>query len=86
MLAREDRLSRDVRYAEILFASPLQLDQTSDPQAVCRCLGQAVRRFGVQGCAAVMAQAFGDNPMGAAVRMRWCRELASSLPKAPCSR
>jgi len=40
----------------------------------------AVRQFGVRGCAARMAQEFGDHPEAAIERMRWIRQLVGELP------
>jgi len=37
----------------------------------------AIHRFGPRGCAARMAQEFGDHPETAAARMRWARQLAA---------
>jgi hypothetical protein len=59
--------------ADALFASTLQsCDQPSAAQ-VQRAIGDAIRVFGVQGCAARVAQAYGDRPETAMLRMRWAR-------------
>ena len=34
-----------------------------------------MRRFGIGGCAGLMAQEFGDHPEAAAARMRWVRQV-----------
>jgi hypothetical protein len=39
----------------------------------------AIRAFGSSGCAARVAQEFGDHPETAAARMRWARETLSGL-------
>jgi hypothetical protein len=38
----------------------------------------AVRRFGIGGCAARMAQEFGDHPDSAADRMRWLQRVSGA--------
>jgi hypothetical protein len=38
-----------------------------------------VRQFGIAGCAARMAQEFGDHPEAAASRMRWIRQLIGGM-------
>jgi hypothetical protein len=36
-----------------------------------------MHRFGPRGCAAQIAQEFGDHPEAAVARMRWARQLAA---------
>jgi hypothetical protein len=38
----------------------------------------AVRQFGISGCAAQMAQEFGDHPGAATGRMRWARRVSGA--------
>jgi hypothetical protein len=59
--------------ADALFASALQ--RSDDPTAaqVDQAIAAAVRAFGARGCAARVAQAYGDHPETAVVRMRWAR-------------
>ena len=75
-------LLSDVR-SEALFASPLQ--QADDPTAaeVRAAVTAAVRTFGSRGCAARMAQEFGDHPDTAMPRMRWARRLVTQVYAAP---
>jgi len=63
-----------------------------DGDAVAAAVRLAVRQFGVRGCAARMAQEFGDHPEAAIERMRWIRQLVgevpvrSARPAASCAR
>jgi hypothetical protein len=68
----------DVR-AEALFASPVQpSDEPTDVQ-VRAAIMRTVRRFGTRGCAAQMAQAYGDAPHAALPRMRWARGVVAEV-------
>ena len=67
-----------------LFASGLQPSDTPTAEMVATAVNRAVRRLGVRGCVARMAQEFGDHPDAAATRMRWARQLAA-LPQASAS-
>jgi hypothetical protein len=59
--------------ADALFASALQrCDEPSGAQ-VEQAIAAAVRAFGTRGCAARVAQAYGEHPETAVVRMRWAR-------------
>ena len=60
-----------------LFASGLQPSDAPTAQTVTQAINRAIRRLGVRGCVARMAQDFGDHPDAAATRMRWARQLAS---------
>jgi hypothetical protein len=59
-----------------LFASGLQPSDVPTAETVAQAIDRAIRRFGVRGCAARMAQEFGDHPDIAATRMCWARQLA----------
>jgi hypothetical protein len=50
---------------------------------VVEAIRQAVRRFGVHGCAARMAQEFGDHPQAAVERMRWARQVVGAVFAGP---
>lgn len=67
-----------------LFASALQPSDAPTAETVARAINRTIRRLGARGCAARMAQEFGDHPDAAATRMRWARQLAvwprASLP------
>jgi hypothetical protein len=61
--------------SEALFASPLQRSDDPTVEQVVQAVGQAVRCLGGRGCAALVAQEFGDHPDTAVLRMRWARRL-----------
>ena len=58
-----------------LFASGLQPSDAPTAETVAQAINRAIRRLGVRGCVARMAQEFGDHPHAAATRMRWARQL-----------
>ena len=59
-----------------LFASGLQPSEAATAETVAEAIDRAIRRLGLRGCVAQMAQDFGDHPDAAAMRMRWARQLA----------
>jgi hypothetical protein len=59
--------------ADALFASPLQRSDQPSPAQVHQAIAAAVAAFGIRGCAARVAQAYGDHPETAVLRMRWAR-------------
>jgi hypothetical protein len=62
---------------EALFASGLQPSDAPTADVVAGAITSAMRRLGPRGCAAQMAQEFGDHPEAASERMRWARLLAA---------
>ena len=70
------RSASDAR-REALFASALQPSDTPTADMIAGAITSAIHRFGPRGCAARMAQEFGDHPETAAARMRWARQLAA---------
>ena len=66
-----------------LFASGLPRSEALTGDAVAEAVRRAVRRYGVRGCAARMAQEFGDHPEMAVDRMRWIRQLVGEMPARP---
>jgi hypothetical protein len=60
-----------------LFASGLQPSDALTAETVTQAINRAIRRLGVRGCVARMAQEFGDHPDAAATRMRWARQVAT---------
>jgi hypothetical protein len=66
-----------------LFASWLQPSDAPASDAVAEAISRTVRQLGARGCAARMAQEFGDHPETAVDRMRWIRQLASEMPFCP---
>jgi hypothetical protein len=59
--------------ADALFASALQRSDEPSAGQVDQAITAAVRAFGARGCAARVAQAYGEQPEIAVVRMRWAR-------------
>jgi len=59
--------------ADALFASALQRSGEPSAPEVHRAIAAALAAFGIEGCAARVAQAYGEHPETAAPRMRWAR-------------
>ena len=59
--------------ADALFASALQRSDRPSSGQVRQAIAGAVARYGDSGCAARVAQAFGEHPETAVTRMRWAR-------------
>jgi hypothetical protein len=59
---------------EALFASALQRSDHPSLAEVREAIRCALRKLGSRGCAACVAQEFGDHPETAILRMRWARE------------
>jgi hypothetical protein len=59
---------------EALFASALQRSDEPTLIEVRDAIQRAVRELGSRGCAAWVAQEFGDHPETAILRMKWARE------------
>ena len=62
--------------ADALFASALQRSDAPGAVQVRQAVTAAIREFGSSGCAAQVAQEFGDHPETAVIRMRWARAMA----------
>jgi|HubBroStandDraft_4_1064222.scaffolds.fasta_scaffold720448_1 hypothetical protein len=73
-----DDLSISGIQAEALFASGLQRCDEPGADQVRQAVATAVGEFGYSGCAARVAQEFGDHPETAVIRMRWARATASA--------
>jgi hypothetical protein len=56
---------------EALFVSTLQRSEDVTPELVRDAVTAAVCRHGSRGCAALVAQEFGEHPEVAVGRMRW---------------
>jgi hypothetical protein len=67
--------------ADALFASALQRSDEPGAAQVDQAIAAAVRAFGTRGCAARVAQEYGEHPETAAVRMRWARATAIGAPE-----
>jgi hypothetical protein len=61
--------------ADALFASALQRSDEPSAAQVRQAIAAAVRAFGARGCAARVAQAYGEYPETAVLRMRWARAI-----------
>lgn len=73
-------LDLTIARTEALFASTLSACEPHDAAELRAGIAAAVRDYhGVRGCAAEMAQAFGDHPAQALQRMRWARDAARPL-------
>jgi hypothetical protein len=59
--------------AEALFASALQRSDAPSARQVERAVAAALGTLGELGCAARVAQAYGEHPETAVARMRWAR-------------
>ena len=64
--------SDDVR-TEALFVSHLQRSQQPSAESIRAIVAATVDRLGVTGCAALVAQEFGEHPDCAPGRMQWAR-------------
>jgi len=74
--------------ADALFASPLQRSDEPSPAQVQQAIAAALAAFGIRGCAARVAQAYGEHPETAVPRMRWARAAVTRAPvtRAPITR
>ena len=60
-----------------LFASPLQRSDEPSARQVRQAIATAIGVDGVRGCAARVAQAYGEHPETALTRMRWARTMVA---------
>ena len=63
--------------ADALFASALQRSDHPTANQVRQAIAAALAAFGSCGCAARVAQAYGEHPETAVLRMRWARAAVS---------
>jgi hypothetical protein len=66
-------LSTSAARADALFASALQCSDEPSAMQVRQAIAAASRALGDLGCAARVAQEFGEHPETAVARMRWAR-------------
>jgi hypothetical protein len=71
-------LSISTARADALFASALQRSDQPSAAQIHQAIAAAVRTFGTRGCAAQVAQAFGEHPETAVSRMRWARAAVAA--------
>ena len=69
--------------ADALFASPLQRSDHPTSGQIRQAIAAATAAYGGSGCAARVAQAFGEHPETAVTRMRWAQASARAV-LAPC--
>ena len=73
-------LSIDVARADALFASALQISDKPSAVQVKQAIDAATSTLGGLGCAAKVAEEFGEHPETAVTRMRWARaEVAGAF-------
>ena len=62
---------------EALFASALPQSDDVAPARIREAIMLTLRALGARGCAAWVAQEYGDYPELAVARMRWARQLVA---------
>ncbi len=78
-------LSISAARAEALFASALQRSDEPSAWQVEQAVAAALGAFGELGCAARVAQAYGERPETAVTRMRWAHTAVAGAFGAPRS-
>ena len=78
-------LSISAARADALFASALQRSDEPSARQVEQAVAAAIGAFGEQGCAARVAQAYGEHPETAVTRMRWARMAVAGVFGPPPS-
>ena len=73
-------LSLSAARADALFVSALQSSDQPTAAQVEQAIAAATRAFGDLGCAARVAQEYGEHPETAAPRMRWARLTVAGTP------
>lgn len=73
MKAAPYELSLDTGRVDALFASALQRSDEPSAAQIRQAIITATRTLGRTGCAAQVAQEYGERPETAAARMRWAR-------------
>jgi hypothetical protein len=76
-------LSISAARADALFASPLQRSDEPSARRVRHAIATAIAAYGVRGCAARVAQDYGEHPETALTRMRWALTAAASASGGP---
>ena len=75
MRSTTHHLSISTARADALFVSALQRSEEPSATQVREAIAAAIRELGARGCAALVAQAYGEYPETAAPRMRWARAV-----------
>jgi hypothetical protein len=96
MRSATHHLSISTARADALFASALQRSDDPSTEQIRQAIAATVRALGTRGCAAQVAQAYGEHPETAVLRMRWVRVAVigafgaarpgSAPASAPCQR
>jgi hypothetical protein len=73
MRSAPDDLNSTAARADTLFASALQCSDEPSAGQVQQAVATSIQAFGDLGCAALVAQAYGEHPKTAVSRMRWAR-------------
>ena len=84
MRSATNHISISTARADALFASALQRSDEPSPGQVRRAIAAAVAAYGGPGCAARVAQAFGEHPETAVTRMRWVRAMVARAVPVAC--
>ncbi len=71
-------LSISAARADALFASALQRSEEPGARQVRQAIAAAIGAYGQLGCAARVAQAYGEHPDIAVRRMRWARTAVAA--------
>ncbi len=82
MRSTTNHLSISTARADALFVSALQRSEDASATQVREAIAAAIREFGARGCAAQVAQAYGEHPETAAPRMRWARAVVQAHGEA----
>ena len=75
MRSTTHHLSISTARVDALFVSTLQRSGEPSAMQVREAIAAAIRKFGARGCAARVAQAYGEHPETAVPRMRWARAV-----------
>ena len=75
MRSRAYHLSISTAQADALFVSALQRSDEPSTTQIRQAIAATIREFGARGCAARVAQEYGEHPETAVLRMRWVRAL-----------
>ena len=75
-------LSISTARADALFVSALQRSEEPSATQVRAAIAAAIRKFGARGCAALVAEAYGEHPETAVPRMRWARAVVAGKREA----
>ena len=70
--------------ADALFTSVLQRSDEPSPGQIRQAIAAAFAAYGGPGCAARVAQAFGEHPETAVTRKRWARSMVARAIPAAC--